>query len=477
MSKTILIIDDEESICWGLSQLCKQMSFEAVTASSVEMGLEMIRNTRPDAILMDVRLPGMNGLDAIEVFKQQLGEVPIIIMTAFGDLQTAITAIQHGAYEYVVKPFELSYVRKVLEQALATPAIAESPSPAADQTITGLVGSSTVMQEVFKQIALTTTNDSPVLVTGESGTGKELTARAIHRFSERSSGPFVVANVTAMDPAVAEKELFGYGDENDPGDDSNRSGLLHRAGGGTLFLDEVADIPLELQIKLQQALELGEYLPVGGTVPVPTDFRLISATRFDLPDRINRGKFRHDLFYLIRSFEIRLPPLRQRKEDIQELAEQFLSHFHSEQPLSLSTEFVQALTQRKWSGNVRELRNVIEHAAILARGGVLLPSHLVEESIATRSVPARLSEGATMEELEAEISALVVDWTRQKLTEGDQLLYDQLLEVVELPLFEVAMKESGNQYASAARRLGLHRTTLKKKLELLRKHRNTRQKG
>lgn len=461
----ILIVDDEESICWGLSRLCQQMSYEAESASSAEKGLKLAEEKVFDAIIMDVRLPGIDGLSAIRLFHQRFGKIPIITITAFGDLQTAIDAVQKGAFEYIVKPFELAAVRTTIQQAVATSKIVSSTSPElapndlrGDQS--GLVGSSTIIQEVYKQIALTTTTESPVLITGESGTGKELTARSIHRFGTRSNKPFVAVNIASLSPSLAESELFGHVKGAFTGADFDRAGLIQQANGGTLFLDEIAEIPIEIQVKLLRVLDLGEVTPVGTNEPVKADFRLISATHQDLLSQVNHGEFRHDLFYRLRTFEIRLPPLRQRKSDIPELVRHFLSLSQASQSLSISPEFVNALRAHSWPGNVRELQNVVSRAATLARGGVLTADHVGKLG----DTPSSQPENAL--HLDAEIQRLVSEWT-QKNWEDDSLgpLYESLMKVVDPAILPTAYELSGDQYSAAARRLGIHRTTLKKKLD------------
>ena len=460
--ENILIIDDEESICWGLSKLCEQMGHQCQTASSVENGLELLHEHDFSAIVMDVRLPGMDGLSAIQVFHEKLGKIPIITITAYGDLQTAITAVQNGAFEYIVKPFDLERVRNTIEQAIATHSIAttvaKDPALNADEPI-GIVGASPVIQEIFKQIAYTTTTDSPVLITGESGTGKELTARSIHRFSARAKGPFVAVNIASLSPTLAESELFGYVKGAFTGAETDRVGLIQQASGGSLFLDEVAEIPLEIQVKLLRVLDSGEVIPVGSNQPVPTDFRLISATHQDLMSQVNHGDFRHDLFYRLRTFEIQLPPLRDRKEDIPALVEHFLRQVVQEDDISTSTEFMSELQRRNWPGNVRELRNVIERAAVLARGGIITPVHLTEpmpfESKSTKFV-----------ELDQQIRDLAQQWTKENWDDQSVTpLYEALLKIVDYSVFQTAFELSNRQYSAAARRLGIHRTTLKKKLE------------
>ncbi len=471
---TVLIIDDEESICWGLSQLCKQLQIDCQTASGAEQGLLLASQTKFDVIVMDVRLPGMSGLQAIEEFQTLLGPVPIVIITAFGDLQTAIQAIQAGAFEYIAKPFALDKVRDTILQAIATAKLRSehSSEPSTDQspdrhdlaTDSDLIGSSRMMQEVFKQIALTTTAESSVLITGESGTGKELTARTIHRFGQRADGPFVAVNLSAMNLQHAESELFGQVNEGSANQDSARVGLIQQAQGGTLFLDEVAELPLELQVKMLRVLDLGEFTPVGSLKPVKADFRLISATDQDLLTQINHGEFRHDFFYRLRTFEIKLPPLRHRREDLPELVDYFLSR--SSVDVTATPEFMRVVSARNWPGNIRELQSVVERAAMLARAGVLTADHISEsdQPISTKSQPH--NQTGTGETLTARIQMLIAEWTQQHWNDDNmELLYASLLSVIDPAILQTAFTLSDRQYSPAARRLGIHRTTLKKKLE------------
>lgn len=463
----VLIIDDEESICWGLAKLCEQMSHESETASSAERGLELSQENQFDLIVMDVRLPGIDGISAIEQFHAVTGKVPIITITAFGDLKTAIGAIQAGAFEYIVKPFDLEKVRSTIHQALTTQQLLETASeseqrPDSDnQTLhLGMIGSSAVMQEVFKQIALTTTSEAPVLITGESGTGKEVTARSIHRYSSRADKPFVAVNIAALSPSLAESELFGHVKGAFTGADKNRVGLIQQAHGGTLFLDEVAEIPLDIQVKLLRVLDQAEVSPVGSNQTVKTNFRLISATNQDVLSQINHGEFRKDLFYRLRTFEIKLPPLRQRTEDIPKLVSYFLGRNSPQTKNVITQEFIDGLKSRTWHGNIRELQSVIERAATLARGGLLTREHLLDEQLS----PTEKSP----QELDAKIQQLVTQWTRQQWDERSaDLLYEQLIALIEPAILPTAFKLSDNQYSAAARRLGIHRTTLKKKLDEL----------
>ncbi len=459
----VLIVDDEPSICWGLETLCQQMSLESVSASSAERGLELADKDSIDLILLDVRLPGMDGLTAIEQFHQRLGHVPIIVMTAFGDLKTAIQTVKLGAFEYLVKPFELEQVRRTIQQALAAAKLANtdhgstSAQPKPDQPDLRLVGSSPIMNEVYKQIAMTTTTTAPVLITGESGTGKELTARSIHQFGSRSNQPFVAVNIAALNPALAESELFGHKKGAFTGADNDRQGLIQQAHGGTLFLDEVAEIPLELQVKLLRVLDQNEVIPVGSNDPVKTDFRLISATHQDLLRQVNHGEFRHDLFYRLRTFEIHLPALRERKSDIPELVDYFVTR--NQQQLTIAPEFLEQLARLPWPGNVRQLQSVVDRAITLARGGVLTVDHLEQESRQESLLPAG--------QLEEQLQLLVQRWVEQNWDLRQDGIHEALLNVVEPALLATAFRLADKQYSAAARKLGIQRTTLKKKLEEL----------
>jgi two-component system nitrogen regulation response regulator GlnG len=460
---TLLVVDDEPSICWGLSRLGEKLGHCVHAVSSAEQALELVRSQPVDVVLLDVRLPGMDGLTAIAHLRQHVGHIPIIVITAYGDLQTAVHAVQGGAFEYLVKPFDVARVQSVLERALESGPPAAAPSPEAPG-VGGFVGRTAVMQEAFHQIALAAAADASVLLQGESGTGKELAARAIHTYSNRSQMPFVVVNVAALSTALAESELFGHVKGAFTGAEQSRRGLLARADGGTLFLDEIADIPLPVQVKLLRALEHGEITPVGSDSPVRTNFRVISATHQDLSARVQAGTFRHDLYFRIAAFRIVLPPLRERQDDILLLSEHFLDSLRRPEraPCRLTAAACQELLHRPWHGNVRELRNAIEHAVIVARGGTIGPEHLPAVLPALAPV-----DHAQPTDVAARIDELLREWAQcellQRNTAGD--LYNRLLAVVEPPLLDTVLQHHAGQCAAAARALGLHRTTLRKKLD------------
>ncbi|MHB8973337.1 MAG: sigma-54-dependent transcriptional regulator [Pirellulaceae bacterium] len=461
---TWLVIDDEQSICWGLRRLGEKAGHQVYTAASAEQALELVPRVQVDLIVLDVRLPGMDGLSAIEELRRHVGGIPIIVITAYGDLHTAVQAVRNGAFEYIVKPFDVQRVQKVLERAMQSPPSSEVPATSVATAVEGFVGRTPIMQLAFNQIALAAASDASVLLQGESGTGKELAARAIHKYSVRSQLPLVVVNVASLSSALAESELFGHVRGAFTGAEQARNGLLVRANGGTLFLDEIADIPLPAQVKLLRALEHGEVTPVGADSPVKTNFRVISATHQDLLALVQEGKFRHDLYFRISAFRILLPSLRQRRDDIVPLSEYFLDALcrENKQHCRLSDEAGRELAQRPWYGNVRELRNAIEHAVIVARGGLIGLEHL--PGIAPPSTGGRAPQPADIQE---RIAALLQQWTTSRLTDSAQEgnLYEELLAMVEPPVLQTILDRQAGQCAAAARILGLHRTTLRKKID------------
>ena len=458
----LLIVDDEPGICWGLRRLAEQMGHTPLTAASAEQALLLASQQPPDVVVMDVRLPGMDGLTALKQFHREFGPLPVIVITAFGDLATAVEAVRNGAFDYLCKPFELKAAEHAIQRAiesLQNRSLSGGP-PAGPSLEDQIVGRSPLMQELFKRIALVAPTEACVHLRGQSGTGKELVARALHRYSRRNDSPFVAVNLAALSPSLIESELFGHTEGAFTGADRPRKGLLEAADGGTLFLDEVADIPQAVQTKLLRALEYGEVLPVGADRPRRVDFRLITATNRDLRRRVAEGKFRHDLYYRISTLEIEIPPLARRREDIPELAEHFLNVLSAKHGLprpQLSPEALKELLGRPWHGNVRELRHAIEHALVLARGNVIVPEHFPPPA---SPPPLELSQDES-------IQMLLRQWAETELSRTPEAenLYEKFLGLVEPPLLEAALKQSQGQYAAAARRLGLHRITLRKKLQ------------
>ncbi len=453
----IFVIDDEQTICWGLAELGKSMGHEVHTASSVEKALDDPQ-TEIDLVIVDVRLPGLDGLSGIAPLKQKWPGCQLIVITAYGNLTTAVTAIKNGAFDYIVKPFELDHVQVIIERALESKNKSSKKVEQLSNEI--LIGSSSVMNDVFKKIALAADSDASVLLQGESGTGKELAARAIHNNSDRSANNFVAVNIASLNPTLAESELFGHVKGAFTGATESKSGLLAHADGGTLFLDEIADIPENIQVKLLRALEQREFQPVGSTTSVQSDFRIISATHRDLAAEVDQQNFRHDLFFRVATFLILLPPLRERENDAMELANHFLNEFgRNGKRGRFSKEAIREIESRKWYGNVRELRNAIEQAAIVSRNETIFPDHL----------PSPIAAGIKLSphSQASEFAEIVNNWTKSQfdLDDNPSDLYEKLIHEIEKPLFEFILAKNRGQFSAAARQLGIHRTTLRKKAE------------
>jgi two-component system nitrogen regulation response regulator GlnG len=431
-------------------------------AVSAEQAFTLMARQPPDVVFLDVRLPGMDGLTALGRLREKGVEAPVIVVTAFGDLPTAVRAVEGGAFDYLAKPFDLQQALDAVNRALQRrppPAPPDNPEPGAPAGgPEEIVGRGPAMQAVFKRIALVAPRDACVLITGESGTGKELVARAVHRYSARRDRPFLPVHVAALNPNLVESELFGHTRGAFTGASQARPGLLALADGGTVFLDELADIPLPVQVKLLRVLEHDEVLPVGGNQPEPLDIRILAATHQDLARCVAEGRFRHDLFFRLNVFQVELPPLRERREDVEPLAEHFLRRFEP-RALPLLPETVRYLQSLPWLGNIRELRNALEHAAIVARGGPLLPEHFPTfAALAALTSPAE------------QLAATVRQWLAGRVRAGAPAaptdLYAELLRCVEPALLgEVMRRVQGNRWV-AAQWLGLNRATVRKKLAL-----------
>jgi two-component system nitrogen regulation response regulator GlnG len=404
----------------------------------------------------------MDGLSAMGKFRDLAGPVPIVVITAFGSLNTAVAALSEGAFDYLPKPFDLDQAAAVIHRALAIPNAAVATDDESGTTASAddeLFGASLAMQEVFKRIALVAPSDTAVLISGESGTGKELVARAIHRHSLRCGAPLVPVNLAALSPTLVESELFGHVRGAFTGATSARQGLLELANGATVFFDEAGDIPLSVQVKLLRVLEQQEVTPVGETRPRRTGFRVVAATNRDLRHECSEGRFRQDLFFRLAVFEIHLPPLRERREEIPQLAERFLRHWApaDQPPPHLLDETIAELCHREWPGNVRELRNAVEHGALMARGRAIAPEHLPPPTFLDQPP---LSDPAAV--LEAAVSA----WAQRQLTSARQNddLYQRFLNATEAGLFDTVLSATAGNRAQAATLLGIHRATLRKKL-------------
>jgi len=465
----ILIIDDEPAIGWSLREMLSDEGHTVEVAASVEAGLETCGRFEPEAMLLDVRLPGRDGLSALPELRSIVPNAPVVVMTAFGDLDTAVRAVHAGAFDYLVKPFDLESVSRIVAHALAErdQHAAGRDQPAATVTDAALlVGSSPPMQEVFKQISLVAPTDLPVLITGETGTGKDLAARAIHSHGPRRHRPFVATSLGALSPSVIESELFGHVRGAFTGATSDRLGLFAVADGGTLFLDEIGEAPLDLQVKLLRALENREVTPVGAAAPRTLDVRVIAATNRDLVAAIAAGTFREDLYHRLHVFPIHMPPLAARGDDIDTLAAHVLAQHAAGRPgQTMSEEFLAALRGRPWPGNIRELKHAVEYAAVVARGGTLRSEHLPAQPSASTSQPAGQPDGNAA--ADAQVVAAVGAWVDAALATGSTTagpLHEPLIDLVETTLVQKVVAAVGGNRTAAAKLLGLDRATLRSKL-------------
>ncbi len=451
----ILIVDDEPVICWTLQEAFREEGHDCISAASAEEAIAAAKQRPIDLVMMDVRLPGRDGISAIAELKSLIGDIPVLIMTAFGDLDTAVRAVEEGSFDYLIKPFDLDFAIGSVNAALEH-CSRRRPVPkkdAAGDDPFRIVGSSREMQEIYRKIALAAPSEAPVLITGESGTGKELVARAIHAHSGRRRGPFLAANMAAFSSALMEKELFGHLKGAFTGADDQAPGLFRQAEGGTLFLDEIGDLPLEMQVKLLRVLENQEVIPVGGSRPVRIDVRLVTATNQPLGEHMKSGRIREDFYFRLNVFRIHLPPLRDRSGDFEELVRHFLRN-HAP---GISDTAMQALISKSWPGNVRQLKNAVEHASILARNQTIRPEHLPRDEPDSTGSPVP-------EDLDEHFST----WLAGELNDtnpGD--LYEKFLFRFEPLLIRQVLAKFRDQKQPSAKALGLHRATLR---QMLRKY-------
>ncbi len=390
---TVLVTDDDSTIRRNLVRLLQSEGYQTIEAANGDEALAAVQAKNPDAVLLDLKMPGRDGLKVLAELQPLLADLPVIVITALGGSAAAIEAMRRGAYDYLSKPFDLDEVLLTLKRALRQRALAIEVKAlrARTQQDTGdaasgcddgepeLIGRSAAMLEVFKSIGLAAATDAPVLIVGESGTGKELVAAALHRHSSRAAGPLIRVNCGALPEGLIESELFGHEKGAFTGADRQKPGRFERAAAGAIFLDEVGELPLSAQAKILRVLQHREFERVGGTETLRTDARVISATHRDLSREVAAGRFREDLFYRLNVARIVILPLRDRPEDIPPLAEYILRRLeqrHGWRELSLSPQALQSIREQPWPGNVRQLENALARAAIAARGRAILPEHL-----------------------------------------------------------------------------------------------------
>ena len=462
--QTLLIIDDEPNLLYSLQAGLETEELSVVTAKTAKQGLAMLPKVRPDAAIVDVRLPDMSGLELFERIKGLDPRLPVVIITAFAATETAIEAMKRGAFEYMLKPVDLHHLREVVTRALALRRMQSVPAVFEDGPVEGaadqIVGRSAVMQEVYKTIGRVAPQDVTVLILGESGTGKELVARALYQHSKRADKPFVAINCAAIPDALLESELFGHEKGAFTGADRQRVGKFEQANGGTIFLDEIGDMAPATQAKVLRILQEQQFERVGGRDTITTDVRVIAATNRKLDELVSAGTFRADLLYRLNGVTITLPPLRERKEDIPLLADHFIRLCNKKLEKnvgSIAPEALRLLQAHDWPGNVRELQNVIRYAVIQAVGDVLTAECL----------PAAMRGGTTQPNGTAGLPLDVVRLVRDLLATGTPDIYSAVIQEVDrATLTEVLRHVNGNQVHASAL-LGISRTTLRVKLQHL----------
>ena len=458
----ILIIDDDLQLRQSFERLLSAEGYSVTAAVSGEEALEMVDEDLPDLVITDVRLPGMDGLETFKAIRAIEPKLPVIVMTAFGTTEMAIEATKMGAFDYVLKPFEIPDMLDLISQALEAGRLMRSRVRLDEDPETygeALIGRSQPMQEIYKAIGRAAPTDATVLIRGESGTGKELVARAIYHHSLRAERPFLVINCVAIPETLLESELFGYEKGAFTGAVHRRVGKIEQASGGTLFLDEIGDMPLSIQAKILRMLQDRSIERLGGRETIPVDVRIIAATNRNLEKAIEEGRFREDLYYRLDVVNLTLPPLRERSEDVPFLVDFFLNRFSRDLGLpnqGVTREAMTLLINYSWPGNVRELANAMEKCLIFSRARPIGP-----DDVALQVIGSEKRSGQTPEAPDESIRK----WARQALVVGGQNLLNELTDHVSGLIISEALTMTGGNRTRAAEMLGLSRPTLLAKME------------
>ncbi|HEX2199453.1 MAG TPA: nitrogen regulation protein NR(I) [Burkholderiales bacterium] len=453
----VWIVDDDRSIRWVIEKALSKEGIAFDSFSSAQDALDALSGDAPEVLVSDIRMPGRSGLELLQAVKQRHPAVPVIVMTAYSDLDSAVAAFQGGAYEYLPKPFDIhqavELIRRALDESRREARAAEPLT-----TTPEILGHAPAMQEVFRAVGRLSQSSATVLITGESGTGKELVARALHRHSARAGRPFIAINTAAMPKDLLESELFGHERGSFTGAQQQRRGRFEQAEGGTLFLDEIGDMPAELQTRLLRVLSDGSFYRVGGHQQMKVNVRVIAATHQNLEQRVREGAFREDLFHRLNVIRLRLPSLRERSEDVPLLARHFLSSSARQlgvEPKRLSDDALAYLSRLEFPGNVRQLENLCHWLTVMAPGQVVEPGDLPPEFRDASAVAA--SDWLSALEQEAE----------RRLARGESGILDALGRQFERALIVKALARTGGRRIEAANLLGMGRNTITRKIQEL----------
>ena len=458
----VWVIDDDRSIRWVLEKAFKQADFQVESFENAEGVLSALKNAQPDTIVTDIRMPGMDGFGLLEKLQQDYKAIPVIIMTAHSDLDSAVSAYEGGAFEYLPKPFDVDEAVELVQRALSLRKTEKARHDDQEQlnVTPEIIGEAASMQEVFRAIGRLSRSNITVMINGASGTGKELVAQALHRHSPRADKPFIALNTAAIPKDLLESELFGHERGAFTGAQAQRVGRFEQADGGTLFLDEIGDMPAELQTRLLRVLSDGEFYRVGGRSAIKVDVRIIAATHQDLEKRVQEGLFREDLFHRLNVIRIHMPTLSERKEDIALLSSYFLKRAAQElnvEKKTLDPESEIFLSKQPWPGNVRQLENVCRWLTVMS------PAQVVH----IEDMPPELQDTDFEEVANSSWEDALKLWLNSQLSAGAENVLDTLMPNMERIMIEVALKHTGGRKQDAARLLGWGRNTLSRKIKEL----------
>jgi two-component system nitrogen regulation response regulator GlnG len=457
----VWIVDDDRSIRWVLEKALSREGIPFRSFASAQEGAQALQHDQPQVLVSDIRMPGETGLELLASIKARHPRLPVIIMTAYSDLDSAVSAFRGGAFEYLPKPFDVDHAVALIRRASADVPATTAPAAAAADAAE-MLGQAPAMQEVFRAIGRLSHSHATVLVTGESGTGKELVARALHRHSPRAAAPFVAINTAAIPKDLLESELFGHERGAFTGAQSARRGRFEQAEGGTLFLDEIGDMPPDLQVRLLRVLSDSEYYRVGGHAPLKANVRIIAATHQDLDERVRQGLFREDLMHRLNVVRLRLPPLRERGEDIAPLARHFLRKSARElavEPKQLTDAALKLLAAFDFPGNVRQLENICHWLTVMAPGQRVDAADLPPDVRSASGAGGRDSEVNWQQALDRELA--------RALARGEHSVADRLEKEFERTLIVRALAHTGGHRMEAAQWLGWGRNTLTRKIQEL----------
>lgn len=455
----VWIVDDDRSIRWVLQKAIEAVDITVQAFESADLVLEELKQTIPDVLVSDIRMPGIDGLQMLAEVKEHYPQLPVIIMTAYSDLDSAVSVYEGGAFEYLPKPFDVDEAVELVQRAIAHSTEKHQDLVEEDISLgSEIIGEAPAMQEVFRAIGRLARSNITVLINGESGTGKELVALALHKHSPRRAAPFIALNMAAIPKELMESELFGHEKGAFTGAHTQRKGRFEQADGGTLFLDEIGDMPMELQTRLLRVLSDGEFFRVGGHSAVKVDVRIIAATHQNLEQRVERSEFREDLFHRLNVIRIHIPALRERREDIPALANYFLNLAARELNMAakaLSPEVEAYLMQLPWPGNVRQLENTCRWLMVMAPGQIVQIDDL----------PTELANGSDEPTSRDDWQHLFRQWAAAKALSGQEGALSDVIPRVEQLLMEVALEKTAGKRQEAAKLLGWGRNTLTRKLK------------